>query len=509
MLAGFSACGGEPEASPTGVTPTSAPSPTATTAPSPRATGTPGAGSEDRGGPVASPVPTLTVAPDPDPTRVDPTVTPVPAPAPAPTAEADPTAAADPTPEPTPEVVRVSRSTEERDTAPEASEFDVAALVAGNSAFAFDLYRVLSDSDGNLFFSPHSISLALAMAYSGARGETESQMADTLRFDLPQDRLHPAFNALDLMLEPAETDVGGEDFRLNVANSVWGQEGYGFLPDFIDGLAVNYGEEVRPVDFRRDPEDARVRINDWVADETEERIKDLIPQGAIDDLTRLVLANAIYFNAAWRTAFSEQATTDRPFHLLDGTEREVPMMRQQSNLLYAAGDGFQAVELPYEGDEVAMTILVPDSGRFEGFQDSLDGPSVQGIVDSLESERVILSMPRFEMESSFSLTDALQAMGMTDAFDDQSADFSGMDGRLCRARGDICLLISDVLHKAFVSVDEEGTEAAAATAVIIGITRAVEVEPEPIELVIDRPFLFVIRHQETGALLFVGRVLDP
>ena len=486
ILAGLAACGGEPEATPAAAaTPASASEAAPTPVPSPTAmipaSATP-----------ASPERSPTPAPGPDPTPAG-----SPTPAPTPTATA----------EPTPEVMRVSGSSMTRDTAPAASGSDVAALVAGNSAFAFDLYRVLNHSDENLFFSPHNISLALAMAYSGARGETEQQMADTLSFDLPQDRLHPAFNALDLMLEPGEMNGDSESFRLSVANSVWGQEDYGFLPEFLDGLALNYGEEVRPVDFRRDPEDARGRINDWVSEETEERIKDLIPQGAIDDLTRLVLANAIYFKAAWGNPFDDQYTKDRPFHLLDGTEREVPMMRQQSRLRYADGDGFQAVELPYEGGQVAMTILVPDSGGFLEFQDSLDGPKFHRIVDSLDSKQVILSMPRFEMESSFSLTDTLQAMGMTDAFDDESADFSGMDGRLCRMRGDICLLISDVLHKAFVSVDEEGTEAAAATAVIIGVTSA---EPsEPVELIIDRPFLFVIRHQETGAVLFVGRVLRP
>ena len=294
-----------------------------------------------------------------------------------------------------------------------------------------------------------------------------------------------------------------------MANSVWGQEGYDFLPEFLDSLAVNYGDEVRPADFRRNPEGARIRINDWVADETEQRITNLIPPDAISDLTRLVLANAIYFNAAWSHPFEERATTDRPFHLLDGTQREVPMMRQQENLRYADGDGYQAVELHYEGGEVSMTILVPDSGRFEEFEDGLSGRSIQGIVDRLDYELVRLTMPKFETESTLNLSDTLIAIGMPDAFDEESANFSGMDGQLCKRKGDICLLISDVLHKALVAVDEAGTEAAAATAVIVGITRGVSIEPEPIELVVDRPFLFIIRHQGTDAVLFVGRVLSP
>ena len=393
-------------------------------------------------------------------------------------------------------------------TSPNASAEELDTLVDGNTTFGLELYRDLSGSEGNLFFSPYSISLGMAMAYAGARGETERQMADSLGFKLPQNRLHPAFNALDLLL--ASLPKGGDDaFRLNVANSVWGQRDYSFLPEFLDSLAVNYGEDVRAADFRRDPEDARVRINGWVADETEERIRNLIPQGTLTPLTRLVLANAIYFNAAWLHAFDERATKDRPFHLLDGSQRDVAMMRQQENLRYAIGDGFQAVELPYKGGDVAMTILLPESGKFEEFEGSLSGQSVRDIVESLESELVRLTMPKFEMESGFSLSDTLKAMGMPDAFDDQAANFSGMDGQLCRARGDICLLISDVLHQAFVSVDEAGTEAAAATAVIVGVTRAVGVEPDPIEVVVDRPFLLIIRHHATDTVLFVGRVLDP
>ena len=523
LLAGLAGCGGEPEASPTAspARATTRVAPTATSEPAranirvaPTATAEPvqEEGRESRTAipapsPTAVPSPTATTEPTRATTRVAPTATTEPARAtPTPTAVPAPTPGPAPTPtaEPAPEVVRVSSSSLTRDTAPGASESDVAALVAGNSAFAFDLYRVLSDSGGNLFFSPHSISLALAVAYSGARGETERQMADILGFGLPQARLHPAFNALDLSLQSGEDDGDSGDFRLSVANSAWGQEGYGFLPEFLDGLALNYGEGMRAVDFRRNPEGARGQINDWVAEETKGLIKDVIPPGAIDELTRLALVNAIYFKAAWGIPFDATATSDRPFHLLDGSERDVPMMRQQSRLRYAAGDGFQAVDLPYAGGQVAMTVLVPDSGRFEEFQDSLDGPSFRGIVESLDRRQVRLSMPRFEMESSFSLTGALQAMGMTDAFDGQSADFSGMDGRSCG--GGVCLVISNVVHKAFVSVDEEGTEAAAATAVLVGVTSA---DPDaPIELVIDRPFLFVIRHQGTGAVLFLGRVLE-
>ena len=444
--------------------------------------------------------------------RPEPTVAPA-TPIPSPTAPAatpaTPTRTAEPVPTSTPSVVRVSRSSLERETAPDVSEGDLETLVEGNNMFAFDLYHSLADAEGNLFFSPHSISTALAMAYAGARGDTERQMAETLRFDLAQDRLHAAFNALDLSLVSQDPAGEEEDFRLSVANSVWGQENYGFLPEFLDTLAVNYGDEVRPVDFQSDPEGARAQINDWVSDATEERIMNLVPRDAIDQYTGMVLANAIYFKAAWLHTFDERATTDLPFHLLGGSEREMPMMRQQENLRHAQGDGYQAVELPYEGGNVAMTILLPDSGRFREFEESLTGESVAWVLDGMDYTSVRLTMPRFETESTLNLSDKLMAMGIPDAFDDQAANFSGMDGQICRSRGDICLLISDVLHKAFVSVDEAGTEAAAATAVIVGVTRAVIAEPEPIEMVVDRPFVFLIRDRTTGTLLFVGRMLEP
>ena len=408
--------------------------------------------------------------------------------------------------------MRVSGDSAEksRSTSPETTEDQLEALVEGNSDFSIDLYRTLVESEeGNLFFSHYSISLALAMAYAGARGETEVQMADVLRFDLPQDRLHPTFNALDQVLTSSADGEKDHRFRLNIANSVWGQQEHGFLQDFLDTLAENYGEKVREVEFKRDPGQARIDINNWVSDETEERIKNLIPPDAIDRYTRLVLANAIYFNAAWQNAFNEAATTPRPFHRLNGNEVDVPMMRQQARFGYAQGDGFQALELPYEGGDIAMTILLPDSGNFTGFEDSIAAGSLENITQGLETRLLRLTMPKFELESSFSLSDTLEKLGMVNAFDETKADFSGIDGLSCIAGDDECLLISDVLHKAFVTVDEEGTEAAAATAVIIGITKSVGVPEEPIEVNVDRPFLFLIRDRQSGTILFLGRVLEP
>jgi serpin B len=397
-----------------------------------------------------------------------------------------------------------AQSAKKRVTSPDVPAPDQAELIGGNSAFAFDLYHFLKDEKtGNLFYSPHSISLALAMTHAGARGETEQQMADTLHYTLPQDRLHPAFNWLDLKLAGRGEGAEGKDdegFRLNIANSTWGQKDHPFLPEYLDTLALNYGAGMRLVDFVGDPEASRVAINDWVSDQTEDRIKDIVPRGAIDSMTRLVLANAIYFNAAWAAPFEESQTQDGTFHLLDGSQVTVPMMRQTTSLGYAEGEGYQAVELPYDGWELSMVILLPSEGTFEPFEDSLDAGRVEAITSDLAYERIILTMPKFEVESGFSLIDALSEMGMPVAFS-MDADFSGIDGMRD-------LYIGEVIHKAFVSVDEAGTEAAAATVVIMPAMTAADPE-EPIEVTIDRPFIFFIRDIETGAILFVGRVVDP
>jgi serpin B len=395
----------------------------------------------------------------------------------------------------------VALSEKQRDTSPDVSTSDSTKLVEGNSEFAFDLYQALRQQKGNLFYSPYSISLALAMTYAGARGETEQQMANTLHFELQQALLHPAFNALDLELASRGEGAKGKDdkgFRLHIVNAIWGQKDYKFLNQFLDVLAVNYGAGLRLLDFISEPEQSRITINNWVSDQTEDKIKDLIPQGVIDALTRLVLTNAIYFNAAWLNPFEKELTSDRTFHLLEGDDVNVPMMTQTNSFGYATGDGYQAVELLYDGSELSMIILLPNSGQFESFQNSLNAGLVDHIVSDLQSQQVSLTMPKFEFESEVSLSDTLAAMGMPIAFSDE-ADFSGMTGNRE-------LTISDVLHKAFVSVDEAGTEAAAATAVVVGLTSAPE---QPVQVTVDRPFIFLIRDIETGTILFVGQVMNP
>jgi serpin B len=393
----------------------------------------------------------------------------------------------------------VVQSDKSRLQAPSLDEAQVPQLVEGNTEFALDLYGLLFDARQNLFYSPYSISLALAMTYAGAKGDTEQQMAQALHFTLAQERLHAAFNALDQALASRGQEVEEDQrFRLNVANALWGQQDYAFLAAFLDTLAQNYGAGMRLVDFQGAPEAARQTINEWVEQQTEDRIKDLLPAGSITPLTRLVLSNAIYFNAAWMHPFNEKATEDGDFHLLDGKTVTVPMMRQSERFGYYAGDGYQAVELPYVGGEMSMVILLPDAGTFDDFAKGLDAPQLAGIMEQLRSQQVLLTMPKFEYESGFELKKALTSLGMVQPFS-MEADFSGMTGRPE-------LFIDDVYHKAFVAVDEEGTEAAAATAVVMQLTAAPAM---PVEVTVDRPFVFLIRDIDTGAVLFLGHVVNP
>lgn len=396
----------------------------------------------------------------------------------------------------------VAQSTAPRVTSPSAPPADIAEFVAGNSQFAIDLYRELRDPESNTFYSPYSISEALAMAYAGARGNTEAQMAETLHYTLPQSRLHPAANALDLELAQRGAGAKGQDdqpFRLKIANSVWGQTGYQFLPGYLDTLAENYGAGLRLTDFQKAPEPARETINGWVKEQTEGKVIDLLPKGSITDLTRLVLANAVYFNAAWKTPFDSGSTQPGQFTLLDGSQVDVPMMRKLLALPYAQGSGYQAVEIPYDGDEVSMVILLPDAGSLEQFEETLTADQVSRIVSELRPKQVQLSLPKFTYESTFSLAEVLAAMGMPDAVDPDRADFSGISGRRD-------LYISDVVHKAIVAVNEKGTEAAAATGVVVGTTSMPVVD---VTLTIDHPFIFLIRDVKTDTILFLGRVLNP
>lgn len=393
-----------------------------------------------------------------------------------------------------------AQSTRAREKNPTVSESDLKTLVDGNNGFGLDLYQTLRSQDGNLILSPFSVSLALAMTYAGARGETETQMADVLNFG-PQDQVHNTFNALDLALEesPIVLDKDQEPMQLSIANSVWAEQTFTFLPDFLDTLSVNYGAGIQLMDFINSPDPSRKIINQWVSDETKDKINNLLPENSITSDTKMVLVNAIYFKADWLSPFDANDTYDSTFKLLDSSEVTVPMMGQQLYIPYFVGDGYAVAELPYAGESAVMTLLVPDEGRFEEIEAQIDGAMFNEALANLAPADVTLRMPKFEFESPFNLSDALIEMGMPLAFDENRADFSGMTNKQD-------LYIGNVIHKAFVAVDEKGTEAAAATAVVM--ESATAMMPENV-LTIDRPFLFFIRDVETGQILFIGRVLNP
>jgi serpin B len=399
--------------------------------------------------------------------------------------------------------IEIVGSSLQRNMNPQLEQGELESVVEGNNLFAFDCYAKIKETADNVFFSPISISIAFGMCYAGANGNTETQIASTMHFSLPEERLHNAFNSLEITLteeNPDPPEYAGEDLKLHIANSTWGQKDYYFVPEFLDILALHYGAEMNTVDFAGNPEACRLLINDWVYEKTEEKIEDLLPQGSIDSLTRLVLTNAIYFKATWLNPFDENNTRDGTFYHLDGSTATVPMMYQSAILGYGEVPGeYKAVKLPYQGTkETSMIIILPDQGTFEGFENSFTKTTYDTIIASMGSYMVDITMPKFSYEWGESLKTYLQSLGMTDAFIDGLADFSGINGLYT-------LVITDVFHKAFVAVDEKGTEAAAATAIVFGETAV----PESAEIVIDRPFLFFIQHDDTGTILFMGKVGTP
>ncbi|XVH32650.1 serpin family protein [Haloferacaceae archaeon DSL9] len=401
--------------------------------------------------------------------------------------------------------------------APAVDEAVRAELVRENTEFAFDLHRTLvaADPAENLLASPYSISVALAMTYAGARDETAEQMADALGYTLDEDDLHEAFAALEARLAALgdDVDVDGDDeggdedegvpFTLNLANAVWGQTDYPFYEDYLDFLETHYGAGMRSVDYQADPEAAREEINAWVADRTEDRIDELLPEGSLDELARLVLTNAVYFEANWEHTFPEDRTADGEFTALDGSTRRVPMMNTDGRFPHAEVDGHQLIDLPYAGGDASMLIVLPEDGAFEGLEAEIDAEWLAGAVDALEAGEGTIAMPKFGFESGFQLEDALSELGMPIAFEYPEADFGDMADLEATGEG---LFIWDVYHDTFIEVDENGTEAAAATGVVVGTESAAM---DPFEMTVDRPFLFAIRDRGTGAVVFLGRVVDP
>jgi serpin B len=371
-------------------------------------------------------------------------------------------------------------------------------------AFAAELYRTVAASmPGNLALSPYSVASALAMTRNGAAGKTAEEMDKVLRAG-PLEALNADYAGLEAALagRARQKSIPGGDpvlVELATANRLFGDKATTFREDFLDRLADRFKAPIERVDYRHDFEGARKVINSWVSERTKERIPNLIPPGILDDYTRLVLTNAIYFKAPWAVPFRPEATQSAFFNRQDGSPVSVPFMTGQLNGWYAAGDGWQAVELPYAGAELAMTVVLPEGGGFSAFNRGLSGERLAEITGALKPSEVDLRLPRWTFRTQARLKEVLQAMGMATAFDERKADLSGMTQ-------EERLFIAAVVHEAFVAVDEAGTEAAAATAVGVSASSA---RPTPQSMTVDRPFLFLIRDRPTGEVLFLGRVVDP
>ena len=387
---------------------------------------------------------------------------------------------------------------------------DTSDVVMANNAFALDLYSRLANQPGNLFFSPYSIESALAMTSAGARGQTAEQMSQVLHLRGAPEAVHGGFAALMHNLNAGQHSTEeslhdvmkeGVPYQLFVANSLWCQQGYPFRDDFLKIAHDQYGASPNQVDFAREAESARQQINAWVARQTQDKIENLVPPKTIDSSTRLVLADAIYFKGHWHVEFDKSKTQAKPFHVGSNQSTSASMMNVQDDLGYAEAPDLQILELPYFAQQMSLVILLPK--QVDGLlklERSLSPARISQFLGQMQSRQVNVFLPKFKLTSEFNLGDTLQAMGMTEAFSPQ-ADFSGISTSSS-------LYIGFVLHKAYVNVDEEGTEAAAATAIgmMMGIMRP---PPPPIVFRADHPFLLLIRHNQTGTILFMGRLTSP
>ena len=380
-----------------------------------------------------------------------------------------------------------------------AQTVQAGSVVEDNTAFALDLYAHVSRTPGNLFFSPYSISTCLALTYAGARGDTETQMSQVLHFSTDQRQTHSAFGELQRQLD-AQKQKG---IQLDIANALWAQQGEPFLPAFLKIARDDYQASVQQADFSTSADVVTREINRWVAQKTEDKIQDILSPGSVNDRTRLVLANAIYFKGAWASRFDPAATSPQPFHVSESDQAEVPLMRRVADAGYAENNDLQAVELPYCGGGLSMVILLPRQiGALDRLEQQLSPGFLAGLLAQMEPQKVEVYLPRFKLEFGLTLNDMLAQMGIPDAFLLEKADFSGFYGPRFHGR----VNISGVFHKAWVEVNEEGTEAAAATVVSLAAHFAME---RPPVFRADHPFVFLIRDTRSGSVLFLGRLADP
>jgi len=394
----------------------------------------------------------------------------------------------------------LSKSLVERKDASATDEM-ISEQAASNNRFAVNLYKELIEGDKNLFFSPYSITCALAMTAAGAVGETKDQILDALEVTLSGNGFDEAINTMDLSFK--EHSEATEGLTLNVVNSTWMQSGWPFSAGFLDHLSRYYGAGVNMLDFISQSEESRIIINDWVAEQTNQKILDLLPGGTITYDTRLVLTNAVYFLADWKYGFDPELTNDGNFILLDGSHASTPYMYMNNpdslvRMPYSREYGARAMEFSYKGDRLSMVVLLPEKDNFVEFENALTLDTISTMIALLDSVDIQVALPKFKFSTaSISLVKPLKNLGMEDAFVPGLADFSDIGGAEP-------LYISDVAHKAFISVDEQGTEAAAATGVVVSTW-----EFERDDFRVTRPFIYIIRDRETENILFMGRVLNP
>ena len=389
-------------------------------------------------------------------------------------------------------------ATERKSPAPgEPLSADAMSVAKGNAEFGLDLYAQLRTKEGNLAFSPHSISTALAMTYAGANGQTAEQMAHVLHFEPAKGKVPPAFADLAMSLYTAGKETHGS---LDIANALWGQQGEQFLNPFLANNNEFYGAGFKQLDFAKNAEQARQGINAWVAEKTKEKIKELLQKGDVDASTTLVLTNAVYFRADWVSPFEPRLTKDATFWLDGSRKVQVPLMHQDNAFPVASiGDELSLIELPYVGKRLGLVVLLPQKkDGLAGLEKSLDAGKLSGWLEQMRLKSVRVTLPKFKISARFNLSKTLAAMGMPDAFDVKAADFSGMNGKT----HDLC--IANVIHQTEIDVFEQGTEAAAATA--ITMMRGGRSEAE---FTVDHPFVFVLRDRQTGSILFMGRVVNP
>jgi serpin B len=381
---------------------------------------------------------------------------------------------------------------------------DIEPLTNDNNEFALDLYARQIRGDDNVFFSPMSISLALAMVHAGARGETAEQMAKTLHFNLDGDRLNSAFGAFQWDLNRQGEDGG---YQLHIANAIWGDNRWSFHNDFLDLLRDKYGSRLRTVSFKDKPQEVSDAINDWVNGQTHEKIKNIVSpddfsEGPSENDTVFLLVNAIYFKGEWNTKFQKKSTKGDTFYLKSRDGVQVPFMAVTGNFRYMATGSFQALEMPYKGKDVSLIAFLPRarSGITE-FEKDLTAEKLAGWIKKMRSEKVEVIFPPFKLETQFDLPQTLQDLGIKDAFGSK-ADFKGM--------ADTPIYLGFVRHRAFIELNEEGTEAAGATAVKGSkASSSGGHDDEPPVFRADHPFLFLIRENKSGSILFLGRIMDP